>query len=209
MRNIISIMRLPIIFLLIGFYACGQHLEKKNLVADPKAKQLNDSAVAIVMHSQDYNKAVSLFDQATNIDSNYYTAYANKLSYQLGLRKFDKALVTAKNLNRIKPESPDYFVIAGIIYAEIGDKISSQKYFIEAATHYDKILDTMSKENKHYDDLLMNKAVNLILVGQQQKGNDILKQLYDKQKGGSYKEIIFSFMNKTRQEIIDNFTQTK
>ena len=203
-----SIMRFSILLLLTGFYACGQQSENKKHVVDPKARQLNDSATSIAMHAQDYNKAISLLDQATQIDSNYLTAYANKLSFQLELKQFDKALATAKNLNRIKPEAPEYFVSIGLIYEHMGDTTSSNKFFNEAVNRYNKILDTMSTVNKDYDLLLMNKAVSLILVGQQQKGNDILKGLYDKQKDESYREMLSSFMNKSRKDILDNLRQT-
>ena len=63
------------------------------------------------------------------------------------------------------------------------DSISSQKYFREAATCYDKMLDTMGRNNKKYDILLLDKAVNLIIIDKQKEGNEILKQLYNKKTG--------------------------
>src|ERR1700739_1526638 len=124
-------MRLLPFLLLFGFSARGQSTDHKNLVI-PQAKKLNDSAITIVMRTQDYEKAISLLDEATEIDSNYYRAYSNKLAFQLELKQFDKALATAKNLIRIKPQSPDYYITTGILYYQIGDTVSSQNFFIQA-----------------------------------------------------------------------------
>ena len=202
-------MRFTILFLLIGLYACGQQTENKNHKIDPTAKKLNDSAVLIVMNTQDYEKAILLLNQATQIDSNYLIAYTNKLSFQLHLNQLDKALLSAYSLKRIKPDNPEYYVTIGMIYDLKSDTITSKRFFDEAATRYNAILDTMSATNKDYDMLLMNKAVNLVLIGQQQEANDILKQLYDKHKDESYREILASFMNKSKQDILNNLFQTK
>ena len=159
--------------------------------------------------SQDYNKAIALLDQATRIDSNFYMAFWNKTNFQLELNQFDSALSTAKNLNRIKPESPNYFFVAGIIYDKMLDTISSQKYFQESENRYEKILDTMNTSSKQYRGMLMTKAANLKIIGQQQKGNDILKQLRDSEKDGFQKEMLDSMINKSKQQILDDFSQRK
>jgi tetratricopeptide (TPR) repeat protein len=161
----------------------------------------------IAMKQQDYTKAIALLDQATQIDSNFLTAYANKLAFQLQLKQFDNALMTAYNLKRIKPNAPDYYGTIGMLYHIKGDMVSSRKYFTEAATRYDKILDTMSTTDKYRDMLLMNKAVNLVLLGQQEQGNQILKQLYQSQQNEAYKEMIALFMNKTGDDIIKSLMQ--
>ena len=87
------------------------------------------------------------------------------------------------------------------------DSISSQKYFREAATCYDNMLDTMGRNNKKYDILLLDKAVNLIIIDKQKEGNEILKQLYNKKTGENDKALIASFMNKSKQEFLDTFNQ--
>ena len=202
-------MRLSIFFLLTALNACKQQSKSYEYSIDPKAGRLNDSALSIIIHSQDYYKAIALLDQATTIDSNFYMAFWNKMNFQLQLNQFDSALTTAKNLNRIKPESPDYFFVVGLIYYKMHDTISSQKYFQQSEIRYEKILDTMNTVNKNYNNTLMNKGVNLIIIGQQQKGNDILKQLYDKEKDSFRKEMLASYMDKSKQEILDYYSQRK
>ncbi|MGN6399500.1 MAG: tetratricopeptide repeat protein, partial [Flavisolibacter sp.] len=173
------------------------------------AKELNDSAGSVVIHSQDYQKAIALLDQAIKIDSNFYTAFWNKVSFQCKLQQFDKALITAKNLNRIKPESPDYFFTTGLIYDKMHDTVSSQKYFNLSAIFYDEILDTMDQTNRSYDNILMSKAINLIIIGQERNGNGILKQLYHKKTNKAFKEMLSLFMNKSKEEILSYFNQRK
>lgn len=207
--NLLSIMRQLVLFLLIGFSACSQQPEKKKYSIDPRARQFNDSAISITMYSQDYKSAIQLLDEAIKIDSNYYIAFVNKLSFQVELNQFDKALETAKELHRIKPAAPDNFSLIGMLYEKIGDTLLSKQYFKDAGAQFNKILDTMNVKNKYYEILLMNKAVNLIFMGDQQKGNDMLKQLYNKTNDEAYREMLASLINKSRQEILDNFTQVQ
>lgn len=198
-------MRFSILLLIIGLNGCGQQPINNRDSINPEAKKFNDSASSIIMHTQDYDKAIDLLDQAIKIDSNYYLAFSNKVTFQLALNQIDKALLTAKNLNRIKPSSPDYFVSVGLIYDKIGDTVSSQKYFKKAVVFYDKIVDTINKANKNYDMLLFNKAVNLKFIGKEKEGNEILKELYDKSKDEFYKEMIDSLIKKSKQQLLDDY----
>jgi tetratricopeptide (TPR) repeat protein len=152
-----------------------------------------------------FEKAISLLDQATQIDTSYYLAYENKLMIQLQLKQFDKALATSNNLLRINPQIPGSYITVGILYEKNGDSITSRKYFEDAATKFDKILDTMTSSNPHYDLTVMNKAINLILMDKQQQGNGILQQLYEKQKDEIHKELYRRFLNKSRPEILNTF----
>ena len=65
----------------------------------------------------------------------------------------------------------------------------------------------MGRNNKKYDILLLDKAVNLIIIDKQKEGNEILKQLYNKKTGENDKALIASFMNKSKQEFLDTFNQ--
>ncbi|MGN6601600.1 MAG: tetratricopeptide repeat protein [Ginsengibacter sp.] len=202
-------MRLLIFFLLITLGACGQQSQNQKHSIDPKAGRLNDSALAIMAHSEDYDKAIALLDQAIAIDSNFYLAFWNKTNFQLELNQFDSALATVKNLNRIKPESPDYFFLVGIIDYKMGDTISSQRFFQQSENRYESILDTMNTSSKQYRNMLMTKAVNLKIIGQQQEGNAILKTLLDSEKDDFQKEMINSMMTESKERILDDFIQRK
>ena len=195
-------MRFLNLFFLFSFCACGQQSKKYSV--NPEAKKLNDSAISIARYSMDYKTAVDLLDKAIQIHINYFSAYNNKLSF-LGIIKpfdFDKFLIILKNLNRLRPEDPEYYNSIGLLYYKKGDTILSQKYFFAAASHYAKILDTLPKTRSGYDVLIMDQAVNFILIRQESKGKDLLKKVYKETKDSVYKEILFPMINKSRQEIL-------
>ncbi len=146
--------------------------------------------------------AISLLDKAIQVDSNYFVAYRNKLSFQLNLKHYDEALRTSLKILQLRPNNPDHYFTVGLLNDIQGDSYTSRKYFNESAKRYDKILDTMAVSNSGYDMLSMNKGINLIFLGEQQKGNDILKQLYIRQKESPFKELLASYMNKSKQDII-------
>src|SRR5205085_1604053 len=82
----------------------------------------------------------------------------------LVLKRYDEALPVAKKLNVLRPESPIYYFSTGLLYERLHDTISSKKFFTEANTHFDRMLDTMNKKNTGYESLMVNKAINLILL---------------------------------------------
>ncbi len=191
-----------IILLLIGLYACGQQPENKKTTVNPEAKKLNDSAVIVAMETGDYDRAISLLNQATTIDSNYFSAYTNKLSFLLTQKQYDKALLAARNLIRIKPNIPDYYMTIGILYHIKADNNLSQKYLSESLNRFNHLLDTMKSTNGAYSFTLMNKGLNLVFLGQAQKGNDIFKHLYATQKDEILREQLTSYMNKSKDDLL-------
>jgi tetratricopeptide (TPR) repeat protein len=208
-------MRLLFLLLLIGLAACGQ--QTKKYIPNKKAIQLEDSAIQLMkVYSSDtippessYQKAIQLLNEAIIIDSNLTSAYSNKAIFELHLKQYDKSLETAKRLIEIKPNVPEFYLLAGMIYESIGDTINSYKYFNIAVNKSIDKLDTMTIKNKKYDYLLMNEGVYLILAGQQIKGNEILKQLYKKSNDDFYKELIMQFLDKSRKEVFENIFNPK
>jgi len=200
-------MRLLLLFLLASLTACGQSEIKKPKV-NPEAKRLNDSAFKIIAATWDYQKGLELLDLATRIDSNYFLGFSNKLAFQLQLKRYNDALISAKQLVRIRPNAPEPYTIAGVLYCMLGDTVTSKEYFQNALIYDDKILDTMNKSNKErYATFLMGKAINLILIGEEEKGKTILRQLYEQpvfsgELDKMFKENLNSFINKSRREII-------
>jgi tetratricopeptide (TPR) repeat protein len=196
-------LKFTLILLLVGLFSYGQTGSKHTI--NPYAIKLNDSAARMTFQMNDsgYQKAILLLDQATAIDSNYFLAYYNKLIFQSQLKQYDKALVTSKNLIRIRPMAPDLHLTSGELYEEIGDTVSAKYNFQLALSLYNSILDTMSVGNRHYDMLFMNKAIDLIMLGEQIQGHELLKQLYDRQTDEDYKELILPFMNINRKELLE------
>lgn len=201
-----TIRLLVLLFLILS--ACGQQSESTHRFINPKARQLNDSAASVVINEENYEKAILLLDKAIQFDSSYAPALTNKFSYQMQLKQYEKALITAKHINRIYPQSSIHFVATGMVYENLGDTNHSKIYFSEAAKYFDKTLDTMSIKNKMYDGVRMNKAINLIFFGQEQQGNQLLEQISNGQKDNFMRESISHFMHKSKRQIINSFIQS-
>jgi tetratricopeptide (TPR) repeat protein len=199
--------KLTIYLFLFTLVACGQkNSETKKDIVDPKAKQFNDSAVALIrsMKDEDSQKAILLLDEAIKIDSTYFTAYWNKLSLQSQLKQYDRAIETGKQILKLNKISPYYYFIIATFYYRIGDTISANNYFKKTLAVCDIVLDTMSLKNRAtYEVVIMNKGVSLIFLGQQEEGNKILKQFYDSQTDTTYRMWTAAFMNKTKEEILN------
>ena len=203
--NMKTIKLLFLFFLFASVSHAQKSSESPRYTIPNAARRLNDSAMNMVKKFNDRPhvvKAISLLDMATAIDTNYFIAYNNKLVFQSGLKQYESSIATLKHLIRLKPAAPDFYVTGGVFYEKLGDSITAKKYFRAALTRYDKLLDTMDKKNKSYTFLMMNKGVNLILLGDQAKGQQILKQLYDSSTDDKFRQGISMFMNKTRREII-------
>src|SRR4051794_18718285 len=99
-----------VLFLCLSGCAQTDTESKTKHIVNPKARQLNDSAMTLTrsLKDEDYQKAIMLFDQAIEIDSNYTLAYWNKLSFQTQLKQYDKAIQTAKQLTTLS-KSPYYY----------------------------------------------------------------------------------------------------
>ena len=195
-------MRLLSLFLLFTLCACGQNASTKRHIPNSKAQQLVDSAIILGYQQKQYDKAISLLNQAIDIDSNYIAPYNYKLSIQWMLKEYDSALESANTLVKMRPESPDRYVQIGLLYDLKGDTITSKKFYQEAVPRYNKILDTMSTKNRSYDYFLMNKGIDLVFVGRQKEGNEIFKVLYNKESNKYLKDYYGSLINKSKNDIL-------
>lgn len=203
------VIRIVYLIILIGLAACGQYKEDTtgDRKIDQRAKALNDSAVVLAQFYQkeDLVKAIRLLDQATQIDNNYFLAYWNKFSYHTRLKQYDKALIAAKNLTRLRPISPELHGSAGMLYAVTGDSVVAERYLQKASVLYDQVLDTMQSGDLNYNAIIMSKGINLIMIGKQEEGNILLRQLYQDQTDTTFKDLIEEYMDKNRHEIIEAF----
>lgn len=173
-----------------------------------QAKKLNDSAVHLMIYSKDYLRSLELLNEAIKIDSNYFIAYNNKFAV-LGLLKptnSELILETLKKLNTLKPNAPQFYLYIGLIYLKKGDSLNTKKYLTDAISHTDQILDTMHQSNIAYKLMLENKAFCMIISGDEEKGRNIIQQLYNQETNSSYKKKVGSFLTKSRQEIIDSLS---
>jgi len=200
-------LRILIVVVLINFCACGQRDVKSK--ADSRAVKLNNRAMSIVpfMNFKDSClKAISLLDSATAIDSTYFLGHFNKLIFLEQLKEYSKEAIVIDHLIKIKPFANDLYSLGGIIRERIGDTINSKKYFQKSLLICDKVLDTMNIKNRDYEMIVGNKAVNLIMLGEGNRGNEILQKLYNNQSDSLAKKMTLSIMNKTKWQLLDSYT---
>ncbi len=191
------------IFILLAFTSCAQ---KNNHAVNPKARELNDSAIALMRYpdSLSHVKAISLFDQAIAIDSNYILAYYNKFECQKEIRQYSNAIQTGKQIIELRPNIPGNYESLGNICYMDGDSTSGDEYYGDALVLHNKILDTMSVSNKNYNMELLMKGEILMMLERYEQGNQILKQLSEQQINANIEGCIDLLMNKTRKEILYN-----
>ena len=196
-------MRILIVLLSISFVACGQ--QTKKYVINPKAKLLADSAYKFVRTNlgdpASLQSAVKLLKQATEIDSNYILGFRNTLSYQMILKDYNGALITAKKMSDLRPQNADFFSTLGITYELNNDTISSKPYFQTAVNIYSKVLDTLS-DQKAILFVKSSKALNLLFLNHYQEGQAIIKELIQNSKDSIETEGLKLYLNKTGHEII-------
>ena len=196
-------------FLLITLYSCGQ---KPNIhKINPESVRLNNKIIPLISFTNNPDsckKALLFLDSATAIDSDDFIAYYNKLMFLYGLKQYDKAINTANELIRLRPNAHDLFMLKGNLLNKIGDTTSANLNFEKSLKICNSALDTMQETNRDYQMFVMDKAVNLIMLGDSAKANKILKILYDKQPDDPEfenvdKKYILSLMNKNRSQLID------
>jgi tetratricopeptide (TPR) repeat protein len=199
-------------FLLIAFYSCGQNSAKHK--PDPAAVLLNNQAMTLVRYidnADSSKKAISLLDQATEIDSNYFLGYSNKLMFFFQLKQFDKLIQTNNKLIQLRPSAHDLYLTGGMFYEQIGDTVSANRYFTKSLTICNAVLDTMNNKNRDFVMLTTNQAINLIMLNDSAKANNILKVLYDNQSDDPQfenveKKYIQSLMNKNKKDLVDTMS---
>lgn len=142
---------------------------------NPEAIELNNKACEL-MKNQMNDSALILLDKATLIDKSYYTAYGNKIEIYCQRKDYLKAIIELENQLKAKPDLAESWTLVGIIYDYQGDTIKAKNYYQESISLYDKrISNENNKENLISNKL--NRAVSLILFGNENAGKDELKKL--------------------------------
>jgi tetratricopeptide (TPR) repeat protein len=181
--------------------SCGQK-SKRSDVVNPVAKKLTDSAVNL--REGQYEKAVALLDEATRIDSNYFPAYYSKLNFQAMIKPFnsEKIIAILNKLCWLRRDEPDYPMKLGMLYLKSTDTIPSTFYLQEAMARFDRILDTMQATTGGYDMFVINKAVTLVLLGNEKMGQTMLANLYAITKDDVVRGMLKTEMTKSRKEVL-------
>jgi len=153
-----------IIYLLLIFCfflsSCSENPQKK-------AKKLHDRAIFMALNDKYNSKitAIQLLTEATDLQPDYYAAYANKLIFQRELGLYDDAFSTLITMGQLKPKNPDLQSIIGAFY-EYHNKDTLQAIikYEEADLLYNLILDTIKFYSPMYRDIIIHYVMNLRLL---------------------------------------------
>jgi len=203
--------RFAILISIICFLSCQSSRRRFNA----EAIKLNDSAMSLQM--KNYLMAlnryggpdsvrkvqIALLTKAIEIDTSYFIAYWNKFNCQVQLKQYAGALITGKRLVILRPNDPVNEFLVGKVYDKLGDTIHAKAYYKNYLSYCSSILDTMATSNRQYRFVVEEKAIVLILLGQQQNGKAILKKLFDTEPISMNKPFDSLYMGLTRKDIID------
>ena len=138
-----------LLFLFITFFSIGcSHSQSKS---ESDAKILTDEANQLQINydpkkesrSNVNESAITLLNKAISKDSTYLEAYCEKLIAQNSLKKFVEALVTAKQMIKIRPEVYYVNTQVGMAYDRTGDTATAITYYKKALVIVNKLLDNM------------------------------------------------------------------
>lgn len=134
------------IFIYFSLTACGHKSDRHT--PNPDAARLNDSAIRLtnyIGNRDSAEKAMKLLDKATEIDSNYFLGYYNKLFFLDQLKQYPKEMnIRHRSYNMLAEYKAVSLLMLG--QQENGNVILNQAYQNES--------DSLQKEWIH---LLMNK----------------------------------------------------
>ena len=190
--------RLIILNLIWILFASCSGGDKKE-VYNPKAIELNDKALA-QMQKFNNDSALILFDKAIEIDKTYYLPHANKVGIYVGKKEFEKALAESEIAISQKPDYAEGWAFAGMLHHGLGDTLVAKTYYKKSIEIFDKKI-LNPKEKEHLFANRMNRAVSMILLGQDKDGKDELKKLKVENPDNN---VLDEFLNRNRQDFIND-----
>ncbi|MFI5196793.1 MAG: tetratricopeptide repeat protein [Chitinophagales bacterium] len=194
---------LILIICIIAFAHCEAQY---TYMPDPKAKMVNDKAInTYIRYNKNQDSVVSvirMLDQALNIDSNYFIAWTNKLSFECQLKQYDNALNTAKRIIRIFPDQTNVIFFSGLLEFKTGHNDEATATFNKLINIYDEVPDT-NNNSDHLKTALLNKGIALKLMGKADESRKIFVNLSIKESDLAVRRHINAYISKSKEEIIN------
>ena len=135
-------------------------------------------------------------------DSHIFGSYVRKFNSQVYLKQNDSAIVTGKQIIRIRPNNAYYTYRIGELYEKTGDSITAIGYYKHALSIFNAALDTMDRNSWRYNFAKLEKAVVLILLGQKNAGDSVINELLSAETIDSNKQYLLIMLNMSRKELI-------
>jgi tetratricopeptide (TPR) repeat protein len=177
-----------------------------------QAKQLNDDAInKYVKYSASPDSVASvirLLNEAIAIDNNYYTAWANKLEFECGLKSYDNALATAKKMEQLFPDETAIPFLKGLLQYKTGHKQDATATFGKLLQQYNAALSINKNGENIYNDLV-SKALVLMLLDRPEEAKDILKNLTDAERDPTVKKHLAAYMNTPKDKLVTDLIASR
>jgi tetratricopeptide (TPR) repeat protein len=187
-------------------YSCSNNKQENKF--NPKAVELDFNAANLIAKGE-YDSAMVLLDSALQIDSTYHYAYGLKANIYMMKDLPDSVISQLEKQLKLAPEFAEVWSGTALLYDRKGDTLKAREYYNKSITLYDKRIENPEKSNKK--DIVrsnrLNRAFNLILAGQEQKGRTEALQLKREEPNNSDTIIINGLLTKTRKEILDDYTK--
>lgn len=157
--------------------------------------------IAFTTSESSYSQAVISFGPEKS-DSHIVASYIRKFNSQVHLKQNDSAIVTGKQIIRIRPNNAYYTYQIGELYEKTGDSITAIGYYKNALSIFNAALDTMDTHSWRYNFAKLEKAVVLILLGQKDAGDSVIKELLSAETIDSNKQYLLIILSMSRKELI-------
>ena len=135
---------------------------------------LNSKACEIINMNPD--SALILLDSAIKLDSKFSTAYFNEVIIYCNKAQYTKAIECNKNGLKSKPDLAESIMFMGLLYDKTKDTIRANIEYSKAIQLFNlrlKVSNKNSKANK------INRAISLILLGNEKGREDLNKLLIE------------------------------
>jgi tetratricopeptide (TPR) repeat protein len=165
---------------------------------------LNDSAIVLYYSNTLANasNSIILLDSAIRISPKYYTAYWNLIAIQNGTGKKTDAFETVKKMSANFPFNPYVLSLEGVYYEMFNDSVNAFVNYHKADKIYESLIDTLAVNEKSYQSVVLNYALNLKLLHKEYEANKTLLELRQKVDDEMVKQVIDSFyINKKRKDL--------
>lgn len=187
-----------LILISIGLALTQCRSQEKKTAYNPEAIRLNSKATAFIT-AQNYDSALFYLDKAISIDSTYYTAYGNKCGVYCALKDFQKALTESQKAIAVKPDLAEGWTFAGMLYDKLGDTLNAIKCYRKSIELFDERISNPAKQ-KFLEANKLNRALSLILMGQEETGRSELKKLKEAYPNDN---AVDGLLNMTKKEYLD------
>lgn len=196
---------MKILYITISIFILISCISEKEENINQEVIELNNQALNYFQYANTPNKeqadsAILLLDKATSIDSNCFLCYTNKIMFYLIKQDYINALNANKELQRLKPEAPNFIIQEGLLNELNGDTITANKLYTKGLSKYREILNSHSNIEFDFKFEYIN---SLVISGFEKEAKIKLDELIQEYPNN---EILNGFKIESKKEIMKIIT---